>query len=331
MAVVVAGASAGGVAALTAFVGGLPVDLPAAVLVVMHLPEGGQSELAQILDRSGPLAAATARDGEPIRSGRVYVAANNRHLLVKRDHVLLSRAPKQNRARPSIDSLFRSAARWYGSHVVGVVLSGSLDDGASGLAAIASLGGAAVVQEPREASVSGMPRSALAVVPQAVVSPAARIGAVVTALLERRAEAPGEPPGFDLIRETEMLETPRSSGHGPVPGEPVALSCPDCSGGLSAIQTGPATHYLCHVGHSWSPRALAAAQQEKVEQAIWMAISMLEEPAAVFRRLAERAVGPDGALTVRHQLAAADEAMRAAGVIRKNFPELLPDAGAGTA
>jgi two-component system, chemotaxis family, protein-glutamate methylesterase/glutaminase len=321
--VVVVGASAGGVEALSLFVAGLPADLPAAVLAVTHLPETGQTVLAKILNRFGKLPATTSRDGEPVRPGRIYVGVNDRHLLVKGTRILLSAAPRQNRVRPSVDALFRSAARWYGPHTVGVILSGALDDGAAGLAAIDAAGGAAVVQDPCDAIVPGMPEAALAVVPDAVVRPAAQLGAEVARLVtERVFDRVMATPSTDLIRETEMAETPRNAGT--TPGEPAALSCPDCSGGMNAVHTGVAVHYLCHVGHSWSPQTLAAAQRDKIEQALWTAVSMLEEQASVYRQIAERATGAAAILTIRHQLAAADEAMRAAGVIRKNFPDLLP-------
>jgi two-component system, chemotaxis family, protein-glutamate methylesterase/glutaminase len=320
---VVVGASAGGVEALSSFVAGLPVDLPAAVLVVKHLPETGQTGLASILDRAGALPAARARDGELVRSGRIYVAVNDRHLLVKRDRILLSNAPRQNRARPSVDALFRSAARWFGRHTVGVVLSGAMDDGAAGLAAIAAAGGVPLVQDPQDARVSGMPRAALAVVPDAVACGAAQLGPEVARLLTHRVLDPVVPaPSSDLIRETEMME--RTGTHAPAPGEPVPISCPDCSGGMTALSTGTAMHYLCHVGHSWSPQTLAAAQREKIEQALWTAVSILEEQAAVYRRIADSASGTGAGMITRHHLATAEEAMRAADVIRKHFPDLLP-------
>jgi two-component system, chemotaxis family, protein-glutamate methylesterase/glutaminase len=329
--VVAAGASAGGVKALASFVAGLPADLPAAVLVVTHLPETGQSGLASILDRSGPLPAAPARDGELVRPGRIYVGVNDKHLLVQRDRILLSDAPRQNRSRPSVDALLRSAARWFGPHAVGVVLSGALDDGASGLAAIAAAGGVPVVQDPSDALVPGMPSAALTVVPEAVVCRAAQLGAEVGRLLTHRVLEPAAPaPSTDLVRETEMMERVGTT-HSPAPGEPVPVSCPDCSGGMTAVSTRTAVHYLCHVGHSWSPQTLAAAQREKIEQALWTAVSILEEQAAVYRGIADNATGPGATLTIRHHLATADEAMRAAGVIRKHFPDLLPRSPDGAA
>src|SRR5215207_2026811 len=177
--IVVVGASAGGVEALRAFVSALPRDLPAAVLVVLHLPRSSASALHKILSRSGPLPAGQAADGEAVRPGCVYVAPPDHHLLLRDGSVALTRGPQENGHRPAIDPLFRSAARHYGPRAVGVILSGTLDDGASGLAAIARRGGTAAVQDPAEALYPGMPVAALEQVPTAFVARAAELARTV--------------------------------------------------------------------------------------------------------------------------------------------------------
>jgi two-component system, chemotaxis family, protein-glutamate methylesterase/glutaminase len=159
--IVVVGASAGGVEALIQVVAGLPFEFPAAVFVVLHIPPDAPSALAFILQRNGRLPVAVAEDAERIKRGHIYVARPNRHLIVHRGHMRVDAGPRENSARPSIDVLFRSAARAYGRRVVGVVLSGTLHDGALGLAAVKLRGGVAVVQDPDEAPFRGMPESAL--------------------------------------------------------------------------------------------------------------------------------------------------------------------------
>jgi two-component system, chemotaxis family, protein-glutamate methylesterase/glutaminase len=180
---VVVGASAGGVEALIRLVGELPPDFGAAVLVVLHLTPDASSNLPAILARAGRLPAAQARDGEPIRPGRIFVAPPDHHLLVRDGRVRLSRAPSENLHRPAVDVLFRSAAMNLDGRTVGVVLSGALDDGADGLRAIAMAGGLAIVQDPGDALVPSMPMSALEAGPVDHILPAHEIGRRLPALL----------------------------------------------------------------------------------------------------------------------------------------------------
>jgi two-component system chemotaxis response regulator CheB len=178
---VVVGASAGGVEALRDFVGGLPGDFRAAVLIVLHLPAGGASALPAILERSATLPVAGAQHGEPLRQGRIYTAPPDHHLVVEGETIRLSRGPTENGHRPAIDTLFRSAAQAQGPAVVGVVLSGSLDDGTAGLSMIKARGGLVAVQDPDEALYRGMPDSAIAHVSADFVLPAGKMGVVLAA------------------------------------------------------------------------------------------------------------------------------------------------------
>jgi two-component system chemotaxis response regulator CheB len=315
--VVVIGGSAGSVGALQAFVGGLPADLGAAVLVVVHRPPDTPSALARILDRSGPLPARSAEHGEPLKTGAIYVASPDYHLLIHDTAISLRRSPRQNRVRPAVDALFRSAARWCGSRTMGVVLSGALDDGAAGLAAIHARGGVAVIQDAADALFDGMPRAALtAVAGDAIVGSAAGLGVRVAALVGQPVHAPAEPPDRDLILETDMAEHDHSAG-AERPGRPVQLGCPECNGGMSVVEAGRTLHYACHTGHSYAPQTLLAAQRDKVESALWTAVSILEEQAVVHQQLANRT---GQAQPPVDQTDAAQAARRSAHRIRENIP-----------
>jgi two-component system chemotaxis response regulator CheB len=170
--------------------------------VVVHTSARGHSALPAVLDRCGPLPAVPAEHGAPLVPGRIHVAVPDQHLLVRDGRILLSRAPRQNRARPAVDALFRSAARWRGPRTVGVVLSGALDDGAAGVAAIDAEGGAIVVQDPADAMHAGMPEAALAVVPDAVVAPAADLGDRIRVLVTERTTLAAFRSDGNLIKET---------------------------------------------------------------------------------------------------------------------------------
>ncbi len=180
---VVVGASAGGVEALRSLIGSLPADLPAAVLVVLHLPAGSASALPEILSRAGVLPVSPARPGAPIEHGRVYVAPPDHHLVVADDEVMLSHHAAEDHHRPALNALFRSAAEAGGSRVIGVVLSGNLDDGAAGLAEIVARGGSALVQDPADAAYPSMPEAALAAVAAEAVLPVADLGEHIASLL----------------------------------------------------------------------------------------------------------------------------------------------------
>jgi two-component system chemotaxis response regulator CheB len=205
--VVVVGASAGGVEALVDLAASLPADLPAAVLVVLHVPPTGTSALPHILNRHGPLRAGHASDGEPIARGRIYVAPPDRHLLVRPGQVHLTLGPPENGHRPAIDPLFRSAARSYGSRVIGVVLSGTLDDGTAGMLAIKARGGLGVVQGPADARYPGMPGSAATHAKIDHVLAAASMGQLLARLTNGSAGAPGRPPDETTTEvQTEAID-----------------------------------------------------------------------------------------------------------------------------
>jgi two-component system chemotaxis response regulator CheB len=205
--IIVVAASAGGVETLCKLASGLPPDLPAAVFVVLHIPPHATSFLPSILSRAGPLPAAHPNDGQAIEHGRIYVAPPDSHLLVKRGHIHLGHGPRENGHRPAADPLFRTAARAYGPRVVGVVLSGNLDDGTAGLLAVKVRGGVAIVQDPSEALYSGMPASASENVAVDWVLPVSEMAALLARLaLEPVEEKPAEAVSKDIEIESDMAE-----------------------------------------------------------------------------------------------------------------------------
>ncbi|MEV6846984.1 chemotaxis protein CheB [Actinoplanes sp. NPDC051411] len=285
--IVAVGASAGGVEALRALVSGLPAGYPGSVLVVLHLPRDAPSALPAILDRNGPLPAATAVDGEPLRPGRIYVAPNDHHLLTLDGHVRLTRGPAENGHRPAVDPLFRSVARAFGRRAIGVVLSGSRDDGAAGLAAIVARGGAPVVQDPADALYPWMPRAALASCPAAQTGPAAKLGSLIAELAA--VELPDLPAGraADHLLDAEVDMSglvALTSDELAVP--PAGYGCPSCGGALFQFAADPMPRYRCRVGHAWSPESLLDEQAVALEGALWMALRALEEKSALSRRMA---------------------------------------------
>jgi two-component system chemotaxis response regulator CheB len=293
--VIAVGASAGGVEALIAFVAGLPAGLPAAVLVVLHVPPQGPSLLAEILSRRGPLPAAPAEDGEPLRHGRIYVARPNYHLLVQPGRVRVLAGPHENGLRPAIDPLFRSAARAYGARAVGVVLSGTGDDGAAGLLAIKRHGGAAVVQSPQDALFPGMPRSALAALQADACVPVAEIPALLDVLARTPvSEAPEDDNGGPPMTAFQAGaggadETVDGSRSAKRENAASGFSCPECHGSLWEAEDGEQLWFECRVGHRYSFESTLAEQARTVEASIWAAINVLEERAALLRKQSQRA------------------------------------------
>ncbi len=318
--VIAVGASAGGVESLRALVAGLPPDFPAAVLIVLHLPRDAASALPTILSRSGPLPVATAVDGEHLRLGRVYVAPNDHHLLLLDGHLRLSHGPAENGHRPAIDPLFRSVARAAGPRGVGVVLSGSRDDGAAGLAGIVARGGTAVVQDPADALYPSMPLAALAQVSTQHVAPAAKLGGLLAEIVATALPGDPHPPVDDLL-DAEVAISDLS----PVTTDgfalPAGFGCPACGGGLFQINDGVVPRYRCRVGHAWSPESLLDEQAIALEGALWMALRALEEKAALGRRMAANGAHRRASTGARFDTIAAD-AEAAGATIRRLIARL---------
>jgi two-component system chemotaxis response regulator CheB len=321
--VVAVGGSAGAVEALIQLAAGLPTDLPSAVLVVIHMPTGALSVLATILDRSGPLPATTARTGDALQPGHIYVSPPNHHLLVDDHRVTLSHGPTEDGHRPAINALFRSVAVTFAQNAVGVLLSGVLDDGLLGLAAIRERGGATVAQDPSEALFPGLPRRA---VESGVVdhqSTAADMGMLLADLTQRTAEPPRARGDKRLELENRIAMGPAfaTTDDTDALGPPSDYTCPDCNGTL--LNAGRSS-YRCHIGHAWTSDALLRARDTEVQNALWIALRSLQEKGKLSRKLAAK-VGP-GSLRNRYT-ELAEEAESAAEVLGKHLTEVYPETG----
>jgi two-component system, chemotaxis family, protein-glutamate methylesterase/glutaminase len=283
--IVAIGASLGGVQAIPTLMSQLPADLPAAVFVILHVPPGDRL-FPEILQGSGPLKTHLAKNGEPIQAGRVYAAPADRHMLIRPGEIEITRGPKENRTRPAVDPLFRSAAEAYGERVIGVLLTGMQSDGAAGLKAIQNAGGITIVQEPGDARCPEMPLSALAAITPDYCVPLLQIGP----LIERLTRTNPAIRKQTVSRHTQMSSSINpdieqyalDKDNGPL----VSLSCPDCGGPLRQISERPA-FFRCKVGHGFSEDSLLNTQSEEIERALWMAVRTLEERGSMLAKLAE--------------------------------------------
>jgi two-component system chemotaxis response regulator CheB len=284
------GASAGGVEALCELARALPPGLPAAVFVVCHFPAGASSALPDILSRQGKLLARHARDGEPIYPAHVYVAPPDFHLLLEGKTVRLSRGPREHRFRPAIDILFRSAARAYGPRVVGVLLSGALDDGVAGLLAVRAAGGVAVIQDPADAIFPTLPRSAREIAGADHVAAAAALGPLLTRLVQQA------PVGGDALMTDPVERIMQTAAHDldqqardGRPGNVSIFTCPECGGCMWQVDDKKLVQFRCHVGHGYAAETLLAEQSEALEAALWTAVRTFREKSVLARQLARRA------------------------------------------
>jgi two-component system, chemotaxis family, protein-glutamate methylesterase/glutaminase len=317
--IMVIGASAGGIGALKVLLEGLPPDLPAALFIVQHLAPEVTSYLPQILTRAGPLPAAHPQDGEPIRPGRIYVAPPDAHLTLGRGQVQVRKGTKEHGVRPAIDPLFRSAARAYGPRVVGVILSGLLDDGTAGLIAVKVEGGIAVVQDPAEAAFAAMPRHALRYLEVDYCRPLAEIPPVLVRLAQTPAATKESERTADMGEWTEALIQQQVTAveRGEVIDRPALASCPDCGGIIWRFQEGEFTQLQCREGHRYTAESFLARQGEALEQALWAVVRMLDERATCIRALAHHARAHQdhaGAATWERE---AHEVQRKAEVLRQ--------------
>ncbi|RYF77290.1 MAG: chemotaxis protein CheB [Cytophagaceae bacterium] len=307
--IVVIGSSAGGVYALQELIRGLPADFSGSIFIVQHVSPFAPSMLPEILTRCGMLEACHPHDGELIRPGRIYIAPPDHHLLVERDNaewpdsenkeeatigrILVRKGPKENRFRPSIDALFRSAAYSYGARVIGVVLTGLLNDGTSGMWTIKRLGGMGIVQQPDDALYSSMPESVLEYVEVDHVLPLADIALLLNQLtqetvVESGLQRPHNVPDLTAVNnELNRIKTEVDvAAATPVPpfdqgilsmGKLTPITCPECSGVLVSFQEGHLIRYRCHTGHSYTASTLLADVTKSIEDTMWQSVRGLEE------------------------------------------------------
>jgi two-component system chemotaxis response regulator CheB len=278
-ALIVIGTSMGGLTALRTIVKDLPESLPAAVCVVQHIGDHA-SQLPELLGTAGRLPVVSARDGEPIRAGTIFVAPPSRHLIVAPGHIHLTRGPRENHARPAIDPLFRSAAEVYGPRVIGVVLTGQLNDGTSGLFEIKRRGGIAIAQDPRDAEFPAMPRSAIDHVAIDHCVPAEAMAVLLNDLATRVASS---------LPHEFLVEEARRMTPGLPEQRPIALTCPDCGGATRRIEIGTLVRFDCHIGHALTAEAMAGGQVSEIERGLEAALRRMNERIELCHQMGKKA------------------------------------------
>lgn len=276
--IVVIGTSAGGLEALDEVIGQLSAGLPASIFIVQHMAAEATGEaLLQRLGRHTSFRCKLASDGESFETGRIYLAPVNFHLLVKKSTLLVTKGARENRYRPAIDPLFRSAAVAHGSGVIGVVLTGMLDDGTAGLAAIKKCGGVIVVQDPKDAAYPEMPQSALDNLKIDHIIPLSGMGPLLEKLIHEPVGKSGPvPKGVRteaLIAERVLSDVAQVNGL----GKQVPYNCPNCGGVLWELDNADLKRFRCHTGHSYTAKTLLETQSEKIEETLWVSLRMLEE------------------------------------------------------
>ena len=287
--IIVIGTSAGGLNALSELVNQLKKDWDAAYFIVLHLSRKGISDfLVHQLQQYTTLPCHLGSNDQQIEQGHIYVAIPNFHLLVKKGKVKLGNGPTENRWRPSIDVLFRSAAAAYGSHVTGIILTGLLDDGTSGMWAIKRTGGTLVVQDPNEAEYPDMPLSVLNRMEADYCITLSEMGSVLDKII-RTKEFTNDPIPADILAEAEISERMTSGIDVVEPlGSNSVYTCPDCGGVLFNLENGKISRYRCHTGHTYSEKDLEVKQAENLEAALWVALRMMEERKNLIQKLEEQ-------------------------------------------
>jgi len=285
--IIVIGGSSGATLPLKEILSRLPADLPAAVFIVLHIPARGVGILSTVASAATRLPVRQAENGMAIENGKIYLAAPDRHLLLAPNHIILGRGPRENMTRPAIDPLFRSAALHYGPRVIGVLLSGLLSDGAAGLSAVKRCGGLALVQDPADALADEMPLRALEATTVDLCVPSPRIGDVL-ADLAREAPGPSQPIPPEIRLEVEIAAGEALGSHVlRRVAAAVPLTCPSCGGVLSELKGQYPLRFRCQVGHAFTADTLAREQEWRVDEALRVALRIIEERAELMEGMAE--------------------------------------------
>jgi len=286
--IVVIGASMGGVEALRTLISQLPAHLPAAVFLVLHIPPWRPTRLHEVLGRAGQMPAVLAQDGGAIQHGKIYVGPPDHHLLVENGRLRVVKGPKENRQRPAIDPLFRSAAIAYGPRVIGVLLTGNLDDGTAGLWQVKHTGGVTVIQDPADAPFPGMPANALANVEVDHSVPLAKMANLIVRLVKSPKPTPKKYPVLASMKvEQRIAKMEDDITDIRKIGRPSAYTCPECQGTLFEVRNGRFVRYRCRTGHAFSEATLVSEQSVAAEEALWSAMKALRERADLLKQRSE--------------------------------------------
>lgn len=307
--IVVIGASAGGVEALQDFFRSLPADTPAAFLVVLHIPAHTPSQLDRVLSAVTRMPVVVACNAQSLEPGIVYVAQADRHLMLDDHGVRVTRGPKECRVRPAVDVLFRSAASSYGERVIGVVLSGALDDGTAGLWAIKDANGLALAQSPAQAVYDSMPRSAIAHVATDFVGTVEELAVYISGVVGGAVVQTPVRSDRHAIENIIGLEGNGLQAGVMTLGAVSKYTCPDCHGVLVQIEEGPIVRFRCHTGHAFTVKTLIAEVNATIDTSLWSTLRAVEERVMLLRQmsdLAERAGDMDEMSRCRQQASDAE-------------------------
>ena len=329
------GASAGGIPPIQRVLSALPSDFPASVLIVIHTAAEGPRLLSGVISRMSALPVAYAVDGDTPKKSIVYLAPPDRHLLLEANRMRLTAGPHENRHRPAIDPLFRSAARDRGSRVAAVLFSGLLDDGTAGLRAVVRHGGVSIIQDPGEARFASMPENALKHDSPQYVLRVGKIAATLVALVGNGGgrevrRSPHQPDSTaDSTNEVKIAEIDLAAIERDKAGVPSVYSCPECNGTLWEVREGKLLRFRCRVGHAYGEESLLASKNEELETALWTALRTLEEKAALHRRLSQEAARKRNSWVAKHFQRTADQVYQQAQAIRRLLvaPEQHPLSG----